>query len=341
MKKTLIAAIAMVALSLPANAGGLTEANPPWMEPPVYVPPGAVFSWGGPYAGASVGQSTHRRTYTREWDEIVNYREEKPWEREVTDTKEVPWEREVIDREEIPWEKHAYECTRGTGSHTGRKCDITGLTHAPEFGLLDFRNNPWNGNGKNKDWRYTNGYDGLWMGASEAFAFTLPSFIAPKNRPSSWGQIGYEYLSGVDVIETTRIETGVDIVEFTRIETGVDVHEWSETITHTEEYTVTETDTTYGGFVGYRHQFQKMPLVVGLEANFMTTSGNGDFAQLGAQVGFAAGRVLPYAEVGIDHYAGGVDIALGQTGNVLVGFRTWESHDGNDSGQMVRVGWKF
>lgn len=318
MRNLIAATAAAILLPAMASAGGLTPENPPWMEPPVYVPPQASFSWGGAYAGLSYGRSSHRNTYTRSWEETEHFREE------------TPWEREVIDREEIPWERHDYSCNRGpnNNNHSRFKCDITGLTHSPELAALDSINSPWN-NARNQDIRYRSGYDGLWMGASDSFAFTLPSYVAPVTRGSKFGSVAYAFSEGVDVIETTRIETGVD------------VREWSETTQYSEDYTVTESDTTYGGFVGYRHQFQSVPFVVGAEANFMTTDNNGDFAQFGLQAGFAMDRVLPYIEVGADHYAGGVDIALGQQGNLLIGVRTWESHDGDDSGQMIRVGWQF
>jgi hypothetical protein len=274
------------------TAGYAGSIDPPWMEPPVTVPTTPAFSWSGPYAGLSYGKSSHRRTYEKTWDEVITY------------------------REETDWEKHAYQCNRGKG-HFGFKCDVTGLTHAPEFGALDNVNNPWSNNAKDETVRYDNGYDGLWMGADETFGFTLPSYVEPVTRGERWAQIGYEYL------------------------TGVDVNEWSETIVHTEQVTVNEDDSTFGGFIGYRHQFSKMPVVVGVEANYMATGDHGDFAQVGAQLGFAAGRVLPYVEIGVDHYAGGADVALGSQGRLLIGLRAWETHDGRDGGQMLRIGWNF
>lgn len=278
-----------IALPFSASAGNLVTEG---LDDPVVAPPTQrAFSWGGAYTGLSYGQSRHVRTYDRKWDEFI------------------------VHREETPWEEHSYSCNRGQG-HYGFKCDVTGLTHAPEFGELDNVKNPWS-NAADRTVRYGGDYDGLWMGADQTFAFTLPSYVDPVVRSGKWAQIEYEYL------------------------TGVDVNEWVETITHTEQATLVEDDTTFGGFVGYRHQFQKVPLVVGLEANYMTTSDHGEFAQIGAQVGFAAGRVLPYIEAGIDHYAGGVDIALGAHGQVLFGVRTWEAYDGGDSGTQVRVGWRF
>lgn len=291
MKLTILAAVAALWACAPAYAGNLvtTGLDDPHVTPPASSTTG--FSWSGPYAGVSYGQSTHVREYTRTWDEVIDH------------------------REETPWEKHAYQCDRGQG-HFGFKCDVTGLTHAPEFGSLDNVNSPWR-NAAGETVRYSSGYDGLWMGANETFAFTLPSYVAPRDRGSQWAQLGYEHL------------------------TGVDVREWSETIAHSEQVTVTEGDTTLGGFVGYRHQFQAFPLVIGAELNAMTTDNHGSFTQAGLQAGFAAGRVLPYVEIGADHYAGGVDVALGQQGRLLVGLRTWEANDGADKGTQLRVGWNF
>jgi hypothetical protein len=274
MKLTIIAAVAAM-LAGPVLAGNLVTTG---LDDPHVTPPATsttAFSWSGPYAGVSYGQSSHTRTYEH--------------------------------REEEPWEKHAYRCDRGTG-HFGFKCDVTGLTHAPEFGTLNNINRPWS-NARDETVRYNNGYDGLWMGADQSFAFTLPSYVAPVARDSRWAQIGYEHMSGVNVTQ------------------------WTET--------VTESDTTLGGFVGYRHQFQTLPFVVGAEFNAMTTDSHGDFTQIGLQAGFAAGRVLPYVEAGADHYAGGVDVALGRQGRLLVGVRTWEAHDGDDKGTQLRVGWNF
>lgn len=289
MKLTILAACAALYSCGSASAGNLVTIG--LEDPRVTPPPRTAFSWSGPYAGVSYGQSSHRRDYTRNWTETIDH------------------------REETPWEEHSYQCNRGEG-HFGFKCDVSGLTGALEFEGLDHINSPWN-NARDQTVRYSSGYDGLWMGANETFTFTLPSHISPVNRGNQWAQIDYTHL------------------------TGVDVNEWVETIACSESYSVVESDTTLGGFIGYRYQFQTVPFVVGAELNATTTSDHGSFTQVGLQAGLAMGRVLPYVEIGADHYAGGADVAMGRQGRLLVGLRTWESRDGNDSGQQLRIGWNF
>lgn len=288
MKKILTLIIAL--LTLPAHADG--PGTPIWMEPPVIEPP--AFSWTGAYAGGSVGTSTHMNSYTREWSETEYF------------------------REETPWELHEFWCNRGkaNNNHSRFKCDITGLTHSPELSGIVVGNNPWN-NARDQDVRYTSGYDGLWLGESESFAFTLPAYVEPVDRGKNFGSVSYEYSSGVDVAE------------------------WTETTQYSEDYTVFEDDVTYGVVAGYRYQFGTAPFVVGLEANAFTTEGNGDFFQIGAQGGLALDRLLTFFEVGQDHYAGGADLAFGDYGQYRVGFRSWEANDGSDSGQMIRATYAF
>ena len=325
MKNIFTAILVTITLAFPAFAGNPSTGL---SDPVVIAPTNPTFSWSGPYAGLTYGQSNHKRQYTRTWDETRTYYTKEGFET-VT-----PRVEEVERREEIPYDEHRYTCTRGSG-HFGYKCDVSGFTLSPEFNDLDTVNRPWR-EAEDQTVRYENGYSGLWMGADETYTFTMPLPIDPIMRSNDWAQISYEMVSGVNVVEYT------ELVEYDDIAYGTRLVEHTEVVaTHVETYTVNEGDTTLGAFVGYRHQFDAVPFVLGAEFNYMDTDDHGSFEQLGVQAGFAAGRVLPFVEVGYDHYAGGVDVALGKNGRVLLGVRTWETHDGDDSGNMIRLGWAF
>jgi len=286
--KTLYYTTAFILAAYGAQAGNLVTSG---LDDPHVNAPALPFSWDGGYAGLSYGQSQHKRTYTRDVAGVA------------------------FEQTEEPWETHSYSCNRGpdTNSHLRDKCDLTGLTHATELASLSSASQPWN-TARDQTVRYTSSYDGLWLGADESIAFTLPEYVEPQARDGRWGFVAYETLRGVTVTEEA-------------------VTSYSQ-----QEYTISESDQGFGGFAGYRNQWGFTPLVVGAEFNFIQTEDHGTFTQIGAQAGFAVGQVLPYVEVGADHHAGGTDIALG---NVLLGVRTWASHNGDGSGNQVRVGWMF
>lgn len=312
MKRIFIMAAMLVALATGASAQKLGTPgtyDPPVinMNPPAEAPP--TFSWTGWGIGVSVGQSQHTREYTRQ------------------ETRE--WEEEIVHITEEEWEEHKYWCEKGFASaHFGPKCDVTGLTHAPEFDPLVFANSPWNNN-RDETVRYNNGYDGLWMGDDDVFYFTLPEYVDPSDRGDKWAQIGYEYLSGVTITEWTEIV------------------EYSETFDVT--YKETHNDITIGAVANYRYQFEGTPFVVGGEINvFKARDMDETFTQIGLQGGVAVDRNLTFGEVGIEHFAVGNDYAFGREGNVILGVRYWaddsnsaERGDFDDSGTQVRAIFKF
>jgi hypothetical protein len=271
------AIIASLMMTTSVHAGNLVTVG---LDDPEVIPP-ARFSWGGVYGGLTYGQSQHTREYTRTWEEDITR------------------EREI----------HNYNCTRGKEKHFGRKCNVTGFTDAEELQALDNVNRPWQ-NAADQDVRYQSGYDGLWMGSSEVFSFSLPDQRSISNQPR-WAQMNY-----------LGFDTVVDVIG---------------TESFSETYEVTHNDTTLGGFIGYRHEISQY-VVLGVEANaFQAMDLGEDFYQIEAQAGISLGRVLPFVGIGPDHFSVGTDIAI--TDNVLIGIRHWDADE--DSGTQVRIGWMF
>lgn len=112
-----------------------------------------------------------------------------------------------------------------------------------------------------------------------------------------------------------------------------------------ETFTEENTEETYGAFVGYRHQVGQA--VFGLEGAV-----HGELTSLEAQLGLAAGPLLPYVSYGVGQfdsedvttYGGGADFQVGLINGMFVGADAIviEDNSGNTAEQAtIRVGFNF
>ena len=111
--------------------------------------------------------------------------------------------------------------------------------------------------------------------------------------------------------------------------TGWDIHHVSEHVATIREV-LDDSDTTYGIFAGYRHQFGNR-VVAGAEASYTRTGKLFEDSRaietwaVEGQLGYAVGRALPYAAAGYAQVAGedalsvslGLDYAI--TDRVIIG----------------------
>lgn len=225
---------------------------------------------------------------------------------------------------------HEATCVRGTGSsqHENNKCKLNeDLFDALGVPLVK---NPWDtapyklNDGALTDQlaKYQSGYDGLWLGDSStgSHTWTLGDVVPTQAE--------------VDALNAdTSRDAVLSIMHFFQEDV---VTQMSETVT-------TETSkSSFGAFLGYRHDFGR--IVGGAEIGAL-----GDLTTAEAQIGFDAGQLLIYGLGGWGEYDGtsgtiygaGADLKLSPKVLVGVKYTTGEFDDTDVDTASLRVAYQL